>query len=206
MSAAQSQTVSGGSIQSMRGLPYVVIFDNVWYTCSIEESSESDIYSKTIYLGNKSLCNAGDDNGLPFCFTKPYTKNTVTVYVADASVTHTIEANCGTAVIHKIEEEYLPNTVVTVGDAPAVFVYNENDRTTWSLYSEVKAAYDAGLPLVLHYIDQNNVVYTSHKYSGDEDNVFFTFVRDQSLWSFSITKNTSIGGSSLTFENARLKV
>ena len=54
LSAAQSQTVSGGSIQSMRGLPYVVIFDNVWYTCSIEESSESDIYSKTIYY----ICNS----------------------------------------------------------------------------------------------------------------------------------------------------
>ena len=206
LSAAQSQAIPKGSIQSMRGLPYVVIFDNVWYTCSIKESSETDIYAKTIYLGNQSLCNAGTDNGLPFCFTKPYTGGTVTVYVADASVTHTIEANCGTPVIHQIEEEYLPNTVVTVGNAPAVFVYNENDRTTWSIYSKVKAAYDAGLPLVLHYIDRDGIVYTSHEYSAGEDTVFFTFIQDKDLWSFGLAKSTSIGGSSLTFENARLKV
>lgn len=97
----------GGSIYVTE--PYVVIFDGEYFEC--EAVVKGTDASAVVYLGNLSLCNAGEDNGLPFCFEAPRMVGRVTIYTADTSTEHTIEAYLGHLGVKYLDDKYISDNI-----------------------------------------------------------------------------------------------
>lgn len=114
---------------------FEVIFDGQVYDCDailVDEQipmGPGTVNGRRIYLGNLSLCDVGEDNGLPFCITDRAPSSVMTIYVKDPSVEHTIQATRFT-MGECFLEEYIPDTIARVADQNAIanrVTINEGD-------------------------------------------------------------------------------
>ena len=104
---------------------YIVYFDGEYYNCSAEVQGQGS--NGIVYLGNLSLCGAGSDNGLPFCFKMSRRDTIIYCYVLDESIPHIASATIGS--LHKttLDEKYIPDTIARVSDIPESFSGSWND-------------------------------------------------------------------------------
>ena len=107
-------TASGQKVNGNIGIGArsIVRFDGKLYECDYVQQGE--VPAMITYYGNLALCDAGDDNGLPFCL-KRQDKYTY-CYVADESTSHTVEAFVGRIDILRLGEKFISTAIARTAD------------------------------------------------------------------------------------------
>lgn len=190
-----------GTINPNGGINYIVNFDEERiFAQTVEKGTGADAI---IYLGNLSLCNAGEDNGLPFCVKKRRTDSSAYCYVKDGSIPmHTIEAFPYTLAVKTLDEKYIPDIIARVEDIPQIEIIEIDGSPTDAYYFNViKKAHDAGKTIMIKYDGYliSNVIVTETGYS-------FRFLRDSdTIHQFDYNNGNSVGFST-NLENSLKKL
>lgn len=185
---------------------YYTYFDNTIFEgrpVSLGSGSE-----QIIYLGNLSLCNVGEDNGLPFCI-KSHMPPTLGVYcyVSDASIPHSIEVSVGPLAIKTLDEKYIPDTIARVGDVPQDFAIIEmsSDKVPFLYYSEFKEAQESGKIIIVKYTDvTSGRTYVTNNVHVDEEGYAVLFLKNHdSTYEISYRNDSSIKHETLIEHSTR---
>ena len=112
-------TASGQKVNGNVGIGSrsIVRFDGKLYECDYVQQGE--VPAMITYYGNLALCDAGDDNGLPFCLKRQ--NNNTYCYVADESTSHTVEAFVGRIDILRLGEKFISTAIARTADVEAQF-------------------------------------------------------------------------------------
>lgn len=168
-----------GTINPNGGINYIVNFDEERiFAQTVEKGTGADAI---IYLGNLSLCNAGEDNGLPFCVKKRRTDSSAYCYVKGASAPmHTIEAFPYTLAVKTLDEKYIPDTIARVEDITQFEIIEvDGSNYTNNYYNIVKQAYDSGKTILIKFKNSSNQKeYLTPYVHVTDENFYFYFLKD----------------------------
>lgn len=109
------------------GKTYKMVWDGVEYEAPAFEYSEqeNDEVISWAAIGNPSLADAGEDNGVPF-FGSNYRNGSVitdefgVMTIGDTTTTHTLSISAGSTTIHTLDEKFIPDTIARVEDQDAL--------------------------------------------------------------------------------------